>query len=61
MIAPGPRPLIMCHPGHADAELAAVDEVLASRELELAYLLSSEFMADLAARGAETARWGGMN
>ncbi len=58
LIAPGARPLIMCHPGHADAELAAVDEVLASRELELAYLLSPEFTTDLAARSAVPGRWG---
>ena len=57
LVAPGARPLIMCHPGHADSELAAVDEVLESRELELAYLLSPEFMADFAARGAALGRW----
>ena len=39
----GPRPVVMCHPGHVDAELAALDPVVASREREYAYLASEAF------------------
>jgi chitin disaccharide deacetylase len=41
----GPRPLVMCHPGHADAELQAIDPVVATRPRELAYLTSDGFAA----------------
>jgi predicted glycoside hydrolase/deacetylase ChbG (UPF0249 family) len=57
--APGPRHLIMCHPGHVDAELAACDSVTTTREQELAFLLSSQFTDMLAARGAVLTRWNG--
>lgn len=33
--AAGPRHLVMCHPGYADAELASLDPVLARRQDEL--------------------------
>jgi chitin disaccharide deacetylase len=36
---PGPAPLIMCHPGHVDAELADVDDVIATRPIEQAWLM----------------------
>nr|WP_264185837.1 ChbG/HpnK family deacetylase [Roseicella aerolata] len=39
----GPRPLIMCHPGHVDAALRALDPAVESRPLELAYLASADF------------------
>jgi predicted glycoside hydrolase/deacetylase ChbG (UPF0249 family) len=55
--APGPRHLVMCHPGHVDAELAAVDPVTATREAELAFLLSDDFPAALARAGARLGRW----
>lgn len=47
----GPRPLVMCHPGHADAELAALDPVVATRPQELAFLASDAFPALLERRG----------
>ena len=59
LVAPGPRHLVMCHPGHVDAELRAVDDVSASREAELAFLLSPAFPALLASRGAVLSRWSG--
>ena len=54
--APGPAHLVMCHPGHADAMLAGLDPATGSREAELAFLLSDEFLAVLAGRGARLAR-----
>lgn len=53
--APGAKPLIMCHPGHVDAELARLDPVTDSREVELAFLLSDRFTAVLDAAGAKLA------
>ena len=47
----GPRPLVMCHPGHADAELAALDPVVATRPQEFAYLASDGFAVLLERRG----------
>jgi chitin disaccharide deacetylase len=37
--APGPRPMVMCHPGHAGAEAAADDPVAARRAMEYAALM----------------------
>lgn len=54
--APGARPLIMCHPGHVDSELARLDPVTDSREAELAFLLSDRFMEVLGEAGAKLAR-----
>jgi chitin disaccharide deacetylase len=45
----GSRPLVMCHPGHADAELRGLDPAVDSRPAELAYLRSDAFR-DLLAR-----------
>jgi hypothetical protein len=41
--------LIMCHPGHVDAELERLDPLTALREQEYAYFCSDAFAADLAA------------
>jgi chitin disaccharide deacetylase len=46
----GSRPLVMCHPGHADAELRGLDPAVESRPAELAYLLSDAFRDLLAGR-----------
>lgn len=43
LIAPGPRHLIMCHPGYIDDELRKRDHVTQTRPLELAFLLSNQF------------------
>jgi predicted glycoside hydrolase/deacetylase ChbG (UPF0249 family) len=42
------RHLVMCHPGHADDELRAIDDVIEAREEELAFLESAAFPALLA-------------
>jgi chitin disaccharide deacetylase len=39
----GPRPVVMCHPGHVDAELRTLDPVLEPREREHAFLMSGRF------------------
>jgi predicted glycoside hydrolase/deacetylase ChbG (UPF0249 family) len=53
--APGPRHLVMCHPGYCDQELAAVDPATLSREQELRFLLSSAFTRLLDRNGAKLA------
>lgn len=54
---PGARPIIMCHPGFADAELAAADPVTAEREREYAYFAGDGFLDDLAAAGCRLVRF----
>ncbi|MGH6799912.1 MAG: ChbG/HpnK family deacetylase [Methylocella sp.] len=54
--APGPRHLIMCHPGNCDEELVAADPVTLSRERELSFLLSPAFTALLDRKRARMAR-----
>ena len=44
-----PGGLIMCHPGHVDAELERLDPLTTLREQEYAYFCSDAFPADLAA------------
>lgn len=39
----GPRPVVMCHPGHVDEPLRRIDPVAEPREQELAYLTSDRF------------------
>jgi len=57
---PGRRHLVMCHPGHCDAELAAHDSVTLTRERELAFLLSDDFPRVLEHAGATMARFGSL-
>lgn len=59
LVVPGRRHLVMCHPGHTDAELAAVDPHTQSRENELAFLLSPDFPAALNGAGLALARFSG--
>ncbi|WP_201863371.1 ChbG/HpnK family deacetylase [Microvirga soli] len=47
----GPLPLVMCHPGHVDGELRALDPAVESRAEELGYLRSDAFEAMLDERG----------
>lgn len=54
--APGPRHLIMCHPGHRDEAEGSSDPIAVSREHELCFLLSPSFPALLAQRGARLER-----
>ncbi|CAH1669312.1 MULTISPECIES: ChbG/HpnK family deacetylase [unclassified Chelatococcus] len=57
LVAPGPRHLVMCHPGgmprpsEADAELRALDPVVDSRPMEFAFLRSPRFAEICAAAG----------
>ena len=46
----GKRPVVMAHPGHADESLRALDPVVESRALELAYLKSDAFAVLLESR-----------
>jgi predicted glycoside hydrolase/deacetylase ChbG (UPF0249 family) len=48
LMAPGPRHLVMCHPGHPDADLARLDPVVATRPLEHAVLAGPRFPEILA-------------
>lgn len=43
--------LVMCHPGHVDAELERLDPLTTLREREYAYFCSDAFPAALAAHG----------
>jgi len=54
---PGLRPLVMCHPGIPDAELAALDTLVARRQDEYDYLAGPEFLGDVAAAGRRIARF----
>jgi predicted glycoside hydrolase/deacetylase ChbG (UPF0249 family) len=54
----GRRPLVMCHPGFADAALRALDPVTDHREREHQYFASERFVEDLAAAGCRLARFG---
>ena len=56
-VAPGPRHLVMCHPGYVDDDLVALDPVTTTRERELAFLLSPEWPAQLARAGLRLGRW----
>ncbi|WID95683.1 ChbG/HpnK family deacetylase [Bosea vestrisii] len=42
LMNPGPAHLVMCHPGHVDDELVALDPVVATRPLEHAALMTFE-------------------
>ncbi len=47
--------VVMCHPGHVDAELIRLDPLTDLREREYAYLAGDAFPAVLAARGVALA------
>ena len=47
LIAPGARPMIMCHPGLTDDELGDADEIAARRPEELACLAGRAGLPDL--------------
>ena len=51
------RPLVMCHPGFADARLRAVDTVTDQRRREYDYFTSERFPADLESAGCRLARF----
>ncbi|MGQ0674533.1 MAG: ChbG/HpnK family deacetylase, partial [Rhodospirillales bacterium] len=54
---PPPGLAVMCHPGHPDAALAALDRVTDPRRGEYDYLAGEEFPADLAAAGLRLGRF----
>jgi predicted glycoside hydrolase/deacetylase ChbG (UPF0249 family) len=47
--------LMMVHPGHVDEALRAVDSLVEPRQAEFNYLMSEQFLQDLAAIGATLA------
>ncbi|WP_217126052.1 ChbG/HpnK family deacetylase [Hydrogenophilus thiooxidans] len=51
----GPRPLLFLHPGIPDAALARVEQLVAARAWEYAYLKSDAVWADLAVAGLRPA------
>lgn len=53
---PGPRALMMVHPGFVDDELRAADSLTDQREVELAFLSSDECALSLARRGLSLKR-----
>lgn len=57
LIGTGPRHLVMCHPGHVDRALLALDPATESRARELAFFASSRFLEILAARGQRLVRF----
>ncbi len=54
---PGARPIVMCHPGFPDAELAALDSLVERRQDEFDYLAGPHFLDDVAAAGRRIARF----
>ena len=57
LASPGPRHLVMCHPGHVDTDPLAGDEVREPRARELDFLLSDRFAPVLASAGMSLHRW----
>ncbi|OYU49008.1 MAG: hypothetical protein CFE31_06390 [Rhizobiales bacterium PAR1] len=57
LIAPGAKPLVMCHPGEVDDELRALDPATESRPKEIAYFLSERFTEACARAGMTPARF----
>ncbi len=47
LIAPGARPMIMCHPGLADDELGGRDEIASRRQEEHGFLASRDGLPEL--------------
>jgi len=57
LFEPAPGLAIMCHPGHPDDALRALDPVVATRADELSYFAGDEFPADLAEAGMKLVRF----
>ncbi len=56
LAVPGQAHLVMCHPGHVDDELAAIDPVVATRPREHAFLAGEGLAATLVEARMELAR-----
>ena len=54
-VAPGPRHIIMCHPGHPDAELAKIDAVVDRRRMEYDALMRDVTLPERIWRPARSA------
>ena len=46
LVEPGPRHIVMCHPGHPDAELAGIDPVVERRRMEYETLMRDASLPD---------------
>lgn len=57
LVAPGAKPLVMCHPGEVDDELRALDPATGSRPHEIAYFLSERFTEACARAGMTPSRF----
>lgn len=57
LVAPGNKPLVMCHPGEVDDELRRLDPAVDSRPLEIAYFLSDQFLETCDRAGMRPARF----
>lgn len=57
LLAPGPRHLVMCHPGRIDDALAELDPVTTTRVQELDFLLGDDFSRALEKAGARFGRF----
>ena len=55
LVATGPRHIVMCHPGHPDAELAGVDPVVQRRRMEYDALMRDTTLPELIWRPARSA------
>ena len=53
---PGPRMLIMCHPGRSDPELARIDSMTSLRDAKLAVLLGDQWPDLLSKNGLQLGR-----
>jgi hypothetical protein len=58
LMVPGRRHLIMCHPGHSDDALLALDPATGSRDKEYDFLCGEQFVDLLAAMAVRVARFG---
>lgn len=47
LLQPGPRHIVMCHPGHPDPELAAIDPVVDRRRMEYDALMRDVTLSQL--------------
>jgi hypothetical protein len=55
LVAPGPRHIVMCHPGHPDAELAEIDPVVQRRRMEYDALMRDTTLPERIWRPARSA------
>jgi chitin disaccharide deacetylase len=55
-LQPGPRHLVMCHPGHVDAELQTIDPHCERRRQELEVIKAADWLAGKIARPLRLSR-----